>query len=172
MDEFLRPEARAAFWRWREVIVAGVVILLALWWGLDSFGFLRWLAVLLGLIGVAMAVIALQRLRFSSGDEGPGVVQVDERQLAYFGPLTGGVIDLGDLVRVDLDPTGKPAHWILTDLAGQMVHIPVNAAGAEALFDVFAALPGIKTERMLELLRGNPGGRVLIWQTTARARLH
>lgn len=172
MDEFLRPEARAALWRWREVIVAGVVILLALWWGLDSFGFLRLLAVLLGLIGVAMAVIAWQRLRFAMGSGGPGVVHVDERRLAYFGPLTGGVIDLGDLVRVDLDPTGKPAHWILTDLAGQAVQIPVNAAGAEALFDVFAALPGIRTERMLELLHGNPGGRVLIWQTTARARLH
>ncbi len=169
---FLRPAARAAVWRWREVIFAGLILALGLWWGFQSYGFVRWVAGLLGLVGLLTGLIALQRLRFAMGGGGPGVVQVDERQLAYFGPLSGGVIDLPDLVRVDLDPTGKPAHWVLTDLAGQVVHIPVNAAGAEALFDVFAALPGIRTGRMLELLQHNPAGRVLIWQTTARARLH
>jgi hypothetical protein len=172
MVDFLRPEARATLWRWREVLCAAVVLILGLWWGLTTFGFGRLMGGVVALLGLAMGVVALQRLRFGMGSGGAGLVEVDERRLAYFGPLSGGVIDLGDLVRVDLDPTGKPAHWVLTDLAGQMVHIPVDAAGAEALFDVFAALPGIRTERMLELLRGNPGERVLIWQTAARARLH
>jgi hypothetical protein len=110
-------------------------------------------------------------LRFSMGGGGAGLVQVDERRLAYFGPLTGGVIDLGDLTRVDLDPTGKPAHWVLRDQGGQMIYIPVNAEGAEALFDVFAALPGIRTERMLDLLKNSPKERVLIWER-AQGRLH
>ena len=67
---------------------------------------------------------------------------------------------------------GKPAHWVLRDQGGQMIHIPVNAAGAEALFDVFAALPGIRTERMLDLLQNNPKEQVLIWQRAAQGRLH
>ena len=172
MDSFLRPEARAALWRWREVICGGLILLLGLWWASQSFGLVRWFAALVVLAGVLIGVVALQRLRFSMGSGGAGVVQVDERRLAYFGPLSGGVIDLGDLVQVDLDPTGKPAHWVLRDQGGQMIHIPVNAAGAGALFDVFAALPGIRTERMLDLLQNNPKEQVLIWQRAAQGRLH
>ena len=166
MDSFLRPEARATLWRWREVLLGGLIGTLGLWWLLNSFGWVRWVAGLIIVGGVLMAVVAVQRLRFNMGTGGAGVVQVDERRLAYYGPLTGGVIDLGDLTRVDLDPTGKPAHWVLRDQSGQMIYIPVNAAGAEALFDVFAALPGIRTERMLDLLTNNPKEQVLIWQRT------
>lgn len=171
MDSFLRPQARATLWRWREVLAGGLIGTLGLWWALGSFGPVRWIAGLVMLAGVLIAVVALQRLRFSNGGGGAGLVQVDERRLAYFGPLTGGVIDLGDLTRVDLDPTGKPAHWVLRDQSGQMIHIPVNAEGAEALFDVFAALPGIRTERMLDLLTNSPKEQVLIWQRP-QGRLH
>lgn len=171
MAEFLRPAVRAALWRWREVGGSVLLALFGLWWGTESFGFVRWLGFGVAGFGAVLTLVAVQRLRFGGGAGGPGLVEVDERQLAYFGPLSGGVIALGDLVRVDLDPTGKPAHWLLTDLAGQTLQIPVDAAGAEALFDVFAALPGIRTGRMLEALRGNPAGKVVIWQTAARARL-
>lgn len=171
MDRFLRAEARATLWRWREVLAGGAVALLGLWWALHSFGPVRWMAGLVILAGGLAAVVALQRLRFGAGGDGVGVVQVDERRLAYFGPLSGGVIDLGDLVQVDLDPTGKPAHWVLRDQSGQMVFIPVNAVGAEALFDVFAALPGIRTGRMLDMLTHRPKDRVVIWQRTAQGRL-
>lgn len=172
MDSFLRPDARATLWRWREVLLAGLIIALGLWWAVGSFGFARWLAFGLAGFGAVLAYAALQRLRFRSAGGGAGIVEVDERRVSYFGPLTGGVIDLGDLARVDLDPTGKPAHWVLRDQAGQMVHIPVNAAGAEALFDVFAALPGIRTERMLDLLKNSPKAQVLIWQKAVQGRLH
>lgn len=172
MDSFLRPEARATLWRWREVLVGSLIAALGLWWAVNSFGPVRWIAALVILGGLLSVVGAVQRLRFNTGGGGAGVVQVDERRLAYFGPLTGGVVDLGDLVRVDLDPTGKPAHWVLQDMSGQKVHIPVNAEGAEALFDVFAALPGIRTERMLDLLTNNPKEQVLIWQRVVQGRLH
>lgn len=176
MSDLLRPAVRTALRRWRELGFAALVIVLGFWAGMASFGFVRWLAFGLAAFGVALTLVAVQRLRFGigaggPGAGGPGVVEVDERQLAYFGPLCGGVIAVGDLARVDLDPTGKPAHWVLTDLAGQTLYIPVDASGTDALFDVFAALPGIRTGRMLEALRGNPGQRVLIWQRSAPRRL-
>ena len=45
--------------------------------------------------------------------------------------------------------------------------IPVDAEGADELFDAFAALPGLKTERMLAQLRSRPDLPVLIWERTA-----
>ena len=172
MDNLLRPAVRAALWQWREVGFAALVVVLGLWWGANSFGFVSWLGFGFAGFGAALILVAVQRLRFGMASGGAGLLEVDERRLSYFGPLSGGMIDLDDLVRVDLDPTGKPAHWVLTDLAGQVIYIPVDASGAEKLFDVFAALPGIRTERMLDLLRNSPDRRVLIWQSAARARLH
>lgn len=172
MSGFLRPEARASLWRWREIVLAVPFTMLGLWWAFGHFGLLAWLGWgLVGLSGV-LVVTGVQRGRFRQGGAGPGYVQLDERRLAYFGPLTGGVMDLDDLCRVALEPKARPApHWILTGIGGQELAIPVNAAGAEALFDVFAALPGIKTGQMLAVLQNTPDARVTVWEQAA-PRLH
>ena len=36
--------------------------------------------------------VGLRRLQFGQTGRGPGVVKVDEGQIAYFGPLTGGAV--------------------------------------------------------------------------------
>jgi hypothetical protein len=100
------------------------------------------------------------------------VVQVRERRFAYFGPLDGGVMDVDDLRILEIDPTSHPSpSWVLTGEGGQRLAIPVNATGAEDLFDVFAALPDIKTQAMLDVLSRTPDARVVIWQRT-RPLLH
>lgn len=168
MLDFLRPEARATLWRWREIVAALPLAALGLWWGLGRFGLLAWLG--WGMVGlsVLMALTGVQRGRFRQNGAGPGYVQLDERRLAYFGPLTGGVMDLDDLCRVALEPQARPApHWILSGIGGQELAIPVNAAGAEALFDVFAALPGIRTGQMFAALQTTPAARVTIWEQAA-----
>jgi len=164
MSDFLRPAARATLWRLRGVAVAVAAGAVGLWWGLTAFGFIRWLGWALLVVGAALLWTALQRLRFGSHGGGPGVVQVVERQLAYFGPLTGGVIDLDDLRRLDLDGSATPLHWVLTGPGGQVVQVPVNAAGADALFDAFAALPGLSSERLIGALQTPPQGLLLLWQ--------
>ncbi|WP_368373116.1 hypothetical protein [Rubellimicrobium arenae] len=142
------------------------ILAIALWIGLGSYGLTRWLAVALGLLGAGLAWTGAQRWRFARGAGGPGLVQVDERRLIYWGPLTGGVIDLDNLARLDLDPGGRPAHWQLTSLSGQLLAVPVNAQGAEALFDLFAALPGLRTEAMLAALARQGGPPVTLWRAS------
>lgn len=161
---FIRPEARAALWRWREVLVAALVGLLGLSWIAGPGGLLAWVGAALLLASGALLVIGLQRARFRTGAGGPGVVLVDEGQITYLGPLTGGSVAAAEIERLALDPTGKPAHWVL-DRAGQTpLRVPVNAEGADALFDVFATLPGLRTERMLAELRGEAAHPVVIWE--------
>lgn len=164
MADFFRPEVRAFFWRWREVLLAGAVLVLGLWWALTGVGINQWLGYIFCAIGVVWAIAGAQRARFAQDGVGPGVVQIRERRLAYFGPLDGGVMDVEDLAKLEIDPTSHPeASWVLTGIDGQIIAIPINAAGAEGLFDVFAGLPDIKTSTVLDALSRTPDERVTVW---------
>lgn len=173
---FIRPEARAALWHWRELLVAAGLALLGLRWILWGFGFWQVTGWAVLLAAVVVAVIGGQRLRFRLGGQGPGVVKVDEGQIAYFGPLTGGAVAASEVERLSLDHTAKPSHWLLEQPGQAPLAIPVNAAGADGLFDVFASLPGLKTERMLEELHRKGPHQVVIWERApsrdAHHRLH
>ena len=57
----IRPEARAAIWRWREALLGLCLLLLALWWGLTAFGVLRYVAAALMVAGGLLVVAGLQR---------------------------------------------------------------------------------------------------------------
>ncbi len=160
-----RPELRAALWRGREALAGAAVLILALWLGLSAFGVTRWVAVPLGLLGLGLVWTGIQRWRFVRGTGGPGIVEVDERRITYWGPLSGGTLDLDDLLRLDLDPGGRPAHWVLTPRTGQALAIPVSAQGAEALLDLFTALPGLRTEALLSALSLTEGPVVAVWQS-------
>ena len=169
LTDLIRPETRDLLVRWRQMIAAGLVAALGLYWALASFGILRWVGVAMVLIALALAVDGWQRLRFAQDGQGPGIVHVVERRLAYHGPLTGGMMDVPDIVHLSLEPQARPApHWILQDKAGAVLEIPVNAAGADALFDVFATLPGIDTGAVLAALEQAPDERVTVWSRTRR----
>lgn len=81
----------------------------------------------------------------------------------YFGPLTGGTVALRELESLTYEGGMHPAHWRLTQKGRDALLIPVNAAGADALFDAFAALPGLKTERMLSTMHASAPHAVVIW---------
>jgi hypothetical protein len=164
---FVRPEVMTLLQRWRGVMTGAAVALLGLWWVLTSPGILGWIGWPVLAAGLALAFTGLQRLRFVTGRGGPGVVSITEGQVAYFGPLTGGVVALSELDRLEVDHTGTPAHWQLHQAGQPMLAIPVTAENAEALFDVFASLPGLSTERLLSQMR--PGGAhiAVIWQRDA-----
>lgn len=173
---FVRPELQAALWRWREVLTGGFIALLGLYWIAGPGGLLGWVGVPVTIGGGALCVIGVQRLRFRSSGAGPGTVDVDEGQIIYFGPLTGGSVDVADLQQIALDPSAHPPHWVLQQPGRPPLHIPVNAAGADALFDVFSSLPGLKTERMLAALHDGSPQLAVIWRRGAKPgpvpRLH
>ena len=161
---FIRPEAKAALWRWREVLSGVAIVLLGVSWATGPGGLLGMVGILLVAAGTALVVIGIQRARFRGNMGGLGVVQVDEGQITYFGPMTGGAAAVADLRSLALDPTAKPAHWVLERAGEPPLSIPVNAEGADALFDAFATLPGLRVQKMLSELNGGSVHPVVIWE--------
>jgi hypothetical protein len=79
------------------------------------------------------------------------MVDVDERQITYFGPLGGGSISINELVRVnirtsDLGPLAPDLYWDFFDDGGTSLTIPGDAEGVEQIFDALSALKGVDYE--------------------------
>ena len=161
---FLRPEAKAELWRWREVLGGAAVILLGLWLvaGPGLLLAVPGYALIAG--GVAFVWLIAQRARVRKSGNVDGAVRGDGRQIACFGPLTGGIVALREMERLSLVRGSYPAHWKLEQPGQNAVMIPVDAAGTDALFDAFAVLPGLKTERMLAELADDKTLSVVIWE--------
>ena len=176
----VRPEVTAAIWRAREAIAALCVVALGLW--------LAWLGgyllVPLGFgvagIGAAWALQALRRLRFAQGVDAPGMVEVDEGQVGYLGPNDGGFVSLPDMVELRFLTIAGRRMWRLKQADGQALLLPVDAAGAERLFDAFASLPGMDTQALVAALEPKAGSGAslqnvsdsfVIWRRTARVAL-
>lgn len=173
----IRPEAAAALRRWREVLIGGAVVALGVYWGFFiGGGVLSWIGYLVMAGGAALLVAGVQRARFRLGDDGPGVVHVIEGRISYFGPLDGGLVDLEALSGLDLDHAAVPPVWVLRAPGQPPLSIPLTAKGADALFDAFSALPGIRTEHMLRQMQTGGAHTVVIWrseaQRAAMQRLH
>jgi hypothetical protein len=160
----IRPEAKAQLLRWREVLAGAGALLVGLWW-LTRPGLLLTLpGGALVLAGAALIWVGLQRARFRREGQGPGSVDVDEGEITYFGPLTGGAVSLRELREIAYDPTSYPAHWRLRQEGVPEVVIPVNAAGAEALFDAFATLPQFRMEQALAVQKRKAAQPIVIWR--------
>ena len=167
MAPLIRPELVASVRRWREALTGGAILLAGVWWALTASGLLRALGVLLVALGTVALAAGIQRGRFRRTDAGPGVVAVVEGQLSYFGPLSGGVMAMAAIREVGFDPSAHPSPvWVLGGEGGPLF-VPVNALGAEALFDVFAGLPGLSTERVLATLDRPPERPVTLWRRPA-----
>lgn len=168
---FLRPEAKAALWQRRELLSGLAVTAFGVWLVVTGLGFLRVIGSVVTLSGAALAFAGLQRARFRQGGGGPGVVQIDERQVLYYGPLTGGSVSLDSLTRVELSGTGVAQHWILIEPGAPALSIPTKAEGADMLFDAFATLRGMNIDAMLAALSKPDKHPVVIWQKDIE-RLH
>lgn len=153
----IRPEVQAVLWRWREVALGAGVLGLGLWLMQLGGYLLVPLGAAVGLAGVALGVLAWRRLRFFAAGEAPGVIQIDEGQISYMGPQVGGFVSLRDLVEVRLIRVRGRRLWRLKQSDGQALLIPVEAAGAEALFDAFSSLPGLSSAGLVAALAPSPG---------------
>ena len=152
----IRPEALAALSRWREALMAACIVCAGIW--LCLLGGLILIPVGLAAIalGLGLGVIALRRLRFVHDAGGPGVVELDEAQIGWLGPEGGGYLSLRELSELRLMSRGSRRFWRLKQLDGQALLIPVDASGAERLFDAFTALPGMDSNALVSALATPP----------------
>ncbi len=164
MTGFLRPEVARLLMRWREVLLVLAVLGLGLWIAARPGPIVQGFGYVVIAISALALVPAIRRARFGVGGTGPGIVQVVEGRILYMGPITGGAVSIGDLTALALrrDHTGAAA-WLLTE-PGTMLVIPVDAAGAEALFDAFTTLPGLGAQRLLAARNGSRMGEQMLWR--------
>lgn len=155
---FFRPEAMAFLLRMREPALSAAVFGLGLWVATRGGILLAGVGAAMAAMAAASLVVALRRLRFASGGDAPGLVEVVEGQVSYFGPAVGGSVGLPDLVELRLISMRGRRLWRLKQADGQALLVPVNAQGAEALFDAFAALPGLTSADLVQALHPVPQG--------------
>ena len=156
----IRPEVTAMIWRGREAISALCVVGLGLWFVWMGGYLLVPLGLGVAAIGATWGLQALRRLRFAQHVAAPGMVEVDEGQVGYLGPDAGGFIGLPDLVELRFLTYGGRRMWRLKQADGQALLVPVDAAGAERLFDAFASLPGMDARALVAVLEPSAFGGV------------
>lgn len=171
MSGFIRPEARARLAENSGLLIRAAFFAiggLLVWRGLGGA------PVLVAIGGAIIAVTAVlyvaqrQRAGFLRATSEPGVVEVDEARISYFGPDTGGIVDRDALARVDLVSHGDGlAHWRLVQAGVPPVSIPLAAAGADALLDVLMTLPGVEIGPALSALDRKRKAIVPVWSRTA-----
>ena len=163
----IRPDLIAALRRAQGVIWALGIAAAGAW--------LAWLGgyllVPLGLavicLGAALGVMAWRRMRFAQDTLAPGLVEVDEGQIGYLGPTIGGYVSLPELAELRLITMRGRRLWRLKQTDGQTILIPIDAAGADQLFDVFASLPGMDTGALVAALGQTMAGQTMAGRTAA-----
>lgn len=160
----LRPEVVDGLARWHEALVGLLVAALGAWLGLGAaFWIAKAVGIALFAVGLSLVWLGVRRARFRARRAAPGVVEIVEGRIAYFGPCEGGVVGLSTLERLSHDPSEDA--WILEAPGSPPLRIPAGALGAERLMDALSALPGMRTGRLVEALGRPAGGQVIvIWQ--------
>ncbi len=149
----IRPELSAALLRYREALGAGLVVLAGLWLMALGGYVLVPLGLIVATIGAVLTLTALRRARFVQEVAAPGLVEIDERQISYLAPELGGFVSLDELMEIRLLAIKGRRMWRLKQADGLALLIPVDAQGAERLFDVFASLPGMDSAALVLALQ-------------------
>ena len=140
----VRPELRAWTARWSEALVAVAILLAGSWLALRGGWFFAALGAIAVVVGLSLLIGALRRMPFRRRIDAPGLVEVDEGAIRYFGAsVLGGEIALRDLVEIRLLRLKGRGHWRMRSASWEALLVPVDAAGSDALADAFTALPDL-----------------------------
>ena len=158
----IRPSALATLTRWREVAFGAAVGLLGIWVATRGGPVLLALGLAIAALGAGLALTAFRRMRFAQDIAAPGLVEVVEGEVRYFGPTFGGAVSLDDLTELRLLTLRGRRVWRLKQSDGQALLVPIDAAGADALYDGFTSLPGLDIGAVLAALSPAPTGPGLL----------
>ena len=76
-----------------------------------------------------------------------------------------GAVDLGALVEIGaLDVAGTRRCWRLVQDDGQALLVPLAAAGAEQLYDVFATLPRMNSRALMSVPEPGTEMPITLWR--------
>ncbi len=164
---FIRPGASAFLARHAELLVAAGAVAAGLWLAGRGGPLFGLLGGGVSATGAGLGWIALARRRFAPPGAGPGLVEVVEGEVRYLGPGYGGTAALADLVEVRLLERRGRRVWRLALEGAPPLYIPLEALGAEALFDLFATLPGLGAGRLIEALARPATPDRLVWRRAA-----
>ncbi|MBF9030696.1 hypothetical protein HKCCE3408_09870 [Rhodobacterales bacterium HKCCE3408] len=167
---FVRPEVARLIQRWREPIAALLAAALGLWIASRPGGpVLPAAGWALVAIAAVFLPVAIRRARFTATGDGPGVVTLTEGRVTYMGPYDGGTVSLDEIRSLGIGGRRGERRWLLREGA-ERLEIPVDALGAEVLFDAFSRLPGLNSARLIEALEASePASRILWQRPDARA---
>jgi hypothetical protein len=149
---FLRPEALRLVSRWAEPAFGIALAALGIWIATRGGWLLPVLGLPLAALGAGFALLALRRMRFAAGIAAPGIVEVTEGRIRYLHPTLPGEVSLPDLAEIRLLALRGRRVWRLREAAGATLLVPLDAAGAEGLFDAFATLPGLTSADLVAAL--------------------
>ncbi|MBW0157968.1 hypothetical protein [Sedimentimonas flavescens] len=141
----IRPELRATLTRHAETAVALAATALGLWIASRGGYILIPFGLAMAAVCLGWAALAFRRARFARPVSNPGLVDLDEGRIGYYGAGQGlgGYVALEDLTEIRLLNLSGTQYWRLKSSDGQAIMIPTAAAGGEKLYDAFATLPGI-----------------------------
>lgn len=161
----IRPELREWLRPRQEMLVAALCVIVSGW--IASWG--GWFFAGLGFLGFAISAGWLlgswRRLAFHRDIAAPGLVEIVEGEIRYFGARAiGGTLALRDLNEIRLLRLNGQDYWRLKTQGGEALLIPVEAKGADRLADAFSALPGLDLGRVSAALaqKGGPSLRI-VW---------
>lgn len=150
---------------WAEVFAAGAALAGAVWL-FRLGGWLFWpIGALAGFAALVWLVTAVNRRRLARPVTAPGIIEIDEGRLRYFGARAlGGEMALADLAEIRLLRLSGRLYWRLKS-GGEALLIPAEAAGAAALTDALGALPGLDLGQLAAALARAETGQAVqtVW---------
>lgn len=164
-----RPEAISRLARWKEPLLIGLVLLYAvsLFWKAVTLG--SWISGITGLILIVVVgtllYVSYLRARLRRDVTSPGIVEINEQNITYFGPTAGGEVELDSITRIQistLPSTIGDRNWVIWHHGGSLV-IPVAAEGADQLLEVLTALPGFRYDATLKAIEATTQDIFTIW---------
>ncbi|MEO1538309.1 MAG: hypothetical protein AAFR73_11310 [Pseudomonadota bacterium] len=124
-----------------------------------------------------LSFLAWRRTALQQSVDGPGVVEMSEREITFFGPAEGWTISLDDLAEVaiasdEAEGNAVQYHWIFRTRDGGYQTVPTSALGADQLVTGVSFLDGLDISKASHVIRSGQQGVFVIWQKVKDRPLH
>lgn len=166
---FIRPNVRAHFSKWAEaylvtlILIIGVRVLIR-GFVIESIVY-EIVGAIISVIGLVLLRGTIQRIQFRRSQKAPGMVDVTEREISYFGPMHGKTLSLESLSKIELRESEAYASvWVLHNSEGDPMIVPTSAKGSDRLFDAFTSLSGVRMDALVKAVNTVPVHNHVIWE--------